>query len=394
MATLPADCDDLAMRLGLPVSVVSALSIIGWALIGVNVARSQPDLGSWSLVYFFTLITTGSWLAILLHELGHLLAGRLFGGRVKDLHIGSPPTGLHIPMGQAMLHLGVGFRGRVVWREPPRAQAKVLVYAAGPVANLAMVPILIVLPVPRAIAVGSALISGFIGLLNLLPFRHARSGLPSDGAHIFLPSVRRLSGLTLAERLQEEPDRAELDDAIERLLAGYRRGSFGVTTELAILAMLLRKAERIDELLDIHADMFEVEDPALPTEVNAVHTLVWYVLTVPRLPGQVIELATRRAEWVIEQGDAQLPRGAVLHTLALARLREGKAVEVEGLCAEGLATHPEPQHRATILATIALARHALRQDARTPLLAALELDAKAELVDEAVTSISVLEHPS
>jgi hypothetical protein len=78
-----------------------------------------------------------------------------------------------------------------------------------------------------------------------------------------------------------------------------------------------------------------------------------------------------------------MPRPAVEHSLALARLRQRRFAEVERLCAAGLAGDYGPDARATMLATVALARRALGQPHADLVAAAVSLSAHADLVAEA-----------
>src|SRR2546421_3889112 len=81
-------------------------------------------------------------------------------------------------------------------------------------------------------------------------------------------------------------------------------------------------------------------------------------------------------------------RDAAAHTLAVARLRQQRFTEAEQLCAGLLAaTATDPEHRATVLATIALARHGLETDAAEPLTQAQALAPDADLVCEATAAL-------
>jgi len=74
----------------------------------------------------------------------------------------------------------------------------------------------------------------------------------------------------------------------------------------------------------------------------------------------------------------------VLHSMAVARLRQGNFGVVEQLCQEGLARRElSPGDRATVLATVALARQALGQPWEALLAEATGLDPEADLVAEA-----------
>lgn len=70
----------------------------------------------------------------------------------------------------------------------------------------------------------------------------------------------------------------------------------------------------------------------------------------------------------------------------MARLRQGRFGEVEPLCAPGLASDVGPDDRATVLATIALARRALGQPHAGLLTEAIALSPDADLVAEAQRS--------
>jgi hypothetical protein len=98
--------------------------------------------------------------------------------------------------------------------------------------------------------------------------------------------------------------------------------------------------------------------------------------------------AASRVEWILGHypfavEGASMPRPAVEHTLALARLRQGRFEEVAQLCAAGLAGDYGPDSRATMLATVALARRALGQPHADLVADAVALSANADLVAEA-----------
>jgi len=100
------------------------------------------------------------------------------------------------------------------------------------------------------------------------------------------------------------------------------------------------------------------------------------------------DLAAGRIEWVIDHLDEEHPdRRTPLHkarrTLALARLRQRRPEEVQRLCSDALAAKLDADDRATVLATVAMARHALLLSGREQLDEALALDPNATLVGEA-----------
>jgi hypothetical protein len=105
------------------------------------------------------------------------------------------------------------------------------------------------------------------------------------------------------------------------------------------------------------------------------------VIVLPGLPADVIEQAAVRIERLVDRGDPE--QAAVLHSLAVARLRQGRFAEVEPLCAEALESDLTPEERATVLATVALARRALGHSYAEPLAQAVALAPDADLVAEA-----------
>jgi hypothetical protein len=116
------------------------------------------------------------------------------------------------------------------------------------------------------------------------------------------------------------------------------------------------------------------------------------VLLAGDVSGDVADLAAGRAEWVLghvqkERSDKRLPLYAAKETLALARLRQGRPADVRGLCRDALAADRDPDDRATGLALVALARHALLLDGRAQLDEARALDPDAALVGEAARTL-------
>jgi hypothetical protein len=150
-----------------------------------------------------------------------------------------------------------------------------------------------------------------------------------------------------------------------------------------------------DALLRLYAQQWLL--PRWPeTEfVNIVHALSWKVVARPDVPARLADLAGTRVEWVLEhldKGDEKVrprPRD-VRHTLAVVRLRQGQPADVRRLCADALAADLDRDDRATVLATMAMAKHQLYllASARQALGEALALDPNAELVPEAVSVLS------
>jgi hypothetical protein len=121
---------------------------------------------------------------------------------------------------------------------------------------------------------------------------------------------------------------------------------------------------------------------------HIVHVLSWKLLASGDLPAATVDLAASRIEWVIDHLDKEHPEQRTLlrnvrHSLALARLRQRRPQDVQRLCADALAADMAPDDRATVLATVAMAKHALLLSGRQHLDEALALDPDAELVSEA-----------
>jgi hypothetical protein len=225
---------------------------------------------------------------------------------------------------------------------------------AGAVADLALAAIVLAASaklasghVERPLVIAAVLGLGLPGLTALLPYR-SRSRRLSDGAQLF--ELR-------ADVDAPTPDR-------------------------------LRRAGRIGELLELHAGFRVPDGPDAVEQARLLHSVEYYVLLVPGLSPQMIDQAARRVHWVIanypfDADNGSLPRSAVEHTMALARLRQGRFEEVEPWCASSLAGDLRREDRATVLATIAMARRALGQPYEELLTEAVALSPQADLVPEA-----------
>jgi len=88
------------------------------------------------------------------------------------------------------------------------------------------------------------------------------------------------------------------------------------------------------------------------------------------------------------EAEARTERGNARHTLAVARLRQGRPEAVGPLCADALAASLPPATRATVLATAALGRHGIGLPGGSQLAEALALDPAAALVGEAAAALA------
>jgi hypothetical protein len=177
----------------------------------------------------------------------------------------------------------------------------------------------------------------------------------------------------------------------ETLLRAFRDGDPAARLSVGDIAVMLRRQGRIGDLLDVHAGFGAPAGGNWRAQARSLHDVEYHLLCVPGLPPAVIDEAAVRARWLMDnypfkaKEDSQL-RSAMEHTLALARLRQGKFGEVEPLCEPGLAADVGPDNRATLLATLVIARRALGQPHADLLAEAVALSPDADLVAEARSS--------
>jgi hypothetical protein len=174
----------------------------------------------------------------------------------------------------------------------------------------------------------------------------------------------------------------------EAALRAFRRGDPGALLGAGCIAGLLRRQGRTGELLELHAGFGRPAGPYALNQARSLECVEYHVLLEPGLPPEVLGEAASRVEWIAaryprEQQEDPVLHAALEHTLALARLRQGRFVEVEPLCAPSLAVDAGPDIRATVLATVALARRALGQPHADLLAKAVALSPDADLVAEA-----------
>ena len=171
------------------------------------------------------VVLGGSWIALLLHELGHAFAAAALGVRIWGVRLCAGPTLLRGTVGECRVHLAllpflgavhlldedacaIGYRDIVAgrWRFEwgPQAWRAPIISAAGGISNLFGVLLLGAWwdwlgqpPVGTLLSdvVIFAMASNFAGYLNLLP------GFRSDGTHL-------LAHLGAAARFRQAPARA------------------------------------------------------------------------------------------------------------------------------------------------------------------------------------------
>lgn len=316
--------------------------------------------------------------AVVVHELGHLLACLAVGAQVRSFQVGSGRAGIRFRVRGVRVALDWPGGGRVTYTGARSAWRRMVITLSGSLANLTVAGLALALSARAGSAPGYilGLGSGAIGLGSILPYQ-LRSGELSDGARLFRV-------------------RASLRVDIEGTLAAFRAGGDSARVRAGSIARLLLRSGRFTELLELHTGFGMPAGPQARLLTRALHAIEDSLLCIPGLDAGVIDEAASRVQWILgtypfselDTWDSGLPRPAVLHTLALARLRQGRHDEVEPLCTPGLAADFGPAARATLLATVALARRALGQPYQDLLDQALRIASDADLVAEAARLLS------
>jgi hypothetical protein len=221
-----------------------------------------------------------------------------------------------------------------------------------------------------------------MALAAIIVSREAR-GLPDEDIHATAATLPALDdGLEVMAASLKATLRPEA------LLRAFREGDPAARLGAGDIAVMLRRQGRIGELLELHAGFGAPAGRHWRAQARSLHAVEYSLLCVPGLPPEVIDEAAVRTRWLVDsypfkaQEDSGL-QPAMEHSLALARLRQGRFGEVEPLCASGLAADFGPDNRATVLATIVIARRALGQAHADLLAEALALSPGADLVAEA-----------
>jgi hypothetical protein len=319
--------------------------------------------------------------ALVIHELGHYIAGRLLGAPVQAMQIGAPPALASFCVGGTRVDLGLSISGRVKWDREPPAGRRWIATLAGPLANLVTAPLPLVLPLPGAIRYAAALVFAVAGTANLMPVRLA-PGKTNDGLTLLTLRARSRCQREL-RLLVAHPDWPSRPETADIVLRGCRLDIPAALARRFSAAAPLRQAGRTRELLWLHQLPLDLPDSPPPTLAGALHHMEWQIVALPDVPLADANLAGWRMAWVLKHC-APEDQAAVWHTLAVVRLRQNLCGEVEPLCADALAAELEPSQRACVLATVAIARHALGASGREVLDEALSLDPEADLVAEAV----------
>jgi Peptidase family M50 len=330
----------------------------------------------------------GAYIAgMVVHELGHALAARKVGSAVTEVQFGGHLLKFHVR--GVLVTVGPGFGGHVI--SPSRhlsARQRAAVLLAGPLANLLVAPLSLLLPIPRWEAGYIAVCVLASALRDLVPDGDFGADSQSDGTRLALV---RLSARAEAEvrALLANPDWLHRPGAADTLINGFR---LDVPEAVKCLKELSHQPDR---LLPLYLQEWTLPGKPEADVLHIVDVLTWKVLITGPLPAETADLAARRAEWVLDHlpedsKDKRITPDRVRPTLALARLRQGRTGEVNRLCTASLAADLKPSERASTLALVAMAKHArlLSATGRAALDDALALDPGAPLVAEAAAALS------
>jgi Peptidase family M50 len=361
----------------LPTLAYLAVFFGGQWLLGINIPQ---HLDNSATVAYVGWLLTAFIVGTVAHELGHALAVRLAGGEVLGITLGGKLASVTFRLGTVPVSVGLGVGGSVNFRGHRLSAARrAAISAAGPAASVLVEALCLLLPVPRWEAFVLALAVLASAAQDLAP-GHVSDGT-TDGYKL-LQTRARLRADAEVRRLLSDPGWQDAPNAADILINGFR-------LDVPEAEDCLRElGKQPDALLRLYLKPWTLPDQPEADVTHIVHVLSWKLLASGDLPAATVDLAACRIEWVIdhldkEHPDTRSPLRNVLHTLALARLRQRRPQEVQRLCAGALAADIDPDDRATVLATVAMARHALLLSGRQQLDEALALDPDAELVSEA-----------
>jgi len=150
--------------------------------------HDRHDPRAWDMTFYWF----GGFLQVLIHEMGHLTAVLAVGYAPSVFEAG--PLAIQFQAGPPTLALNGNWAtwlyGRVEFVRSGPARAKdVAVAASGPLANLAVLAGLLLMPRMGGAFLelflrNSGIIAGIIGFANLLPLPRARDGFATDGRQI------------------------------------------------------------------------------------------------------------------------------------------------------------------------------------------------------------------
>ncbi len=335
------------------------------------------------LLEIVAVIVVGTLITLEADALGSLLAALLVRARILEFRLGPARPAIRFRIRRAQVSLGLPF-GHWMEHGPAPTGRRVVFLLAGPVANLVLAGVVVAVPVSSAMASSLAVLCVARALEALAPTR-AKNGQLSAGAQLLeirphgqhAKILRDLKDFGASRDIAaHSPERAG------RVLAAYQEGVPIARANAHLLAMMLRREGRIAELMELHEQLPALTDADDEAQAAALAELEWTVMTVPGVPVAEADRAAGRLEQLprLSRPDRHL---SMVTALALARLRQGRFADVEPLCTDSLAGELEPDKRARVLATVILARRALRQPYQDLLAEAVSISTDDDLVAEA-----------
>lgn len=190
--------------------------------------------------------------------------------------------------------------------------------------------------------------------------------------------------------LADNPTASEAGEMADRWLAAFGQRRPGTLESAPAAARVLRRLARTDELVKLQEDYPEPTGHlARPVTAAGAAGIAWEVVAEPGVPAQTVAATAAGLQRLLDtyefRGQQAGPhKEAVRHALAVARLRQNRPREVPSLCVRELARKDlTDTERASVLATLVLARQQLGQPYRDLLEQARALDPDADLVAEA-----------
>src|ERR1700733_9460338 len=136
------------------------------------------------------VLVAAALVAVVAHELGHLLACLAVGVKVKAFRLGDERYAIRFRVQTVQVSLGLPYKGRVEHDGAASVGRRAVITLAGSLVDLALAGLALGAAMApsgqpaRPLAVAVALGFAVIGLTGLLPYR-SRSGRLSDGARLF-----------------------------------------------------------------------------------------------------------------------------------------------------------------------------------------------------------------
>ena len=340
----------------------SARQALLWALIGVlwvipsavgtvPWSRTVGDLARYAVV--LAVVVVG-------HELGHALAGRMFGYRIFEISVGVGPELIDATIGRTHLVVRpLPLAGHTMLATTrPRASRvpELLVSLAGPFTNLVMLAIALTRDLADPWTSALALVNGYVLIVNLLPIqvknplgvafsdgRRALDALDADDRALVDLAAAGYVGEAYVRRTRGDHAGALRWD--EEGLAAYPGNPLLAGDAAVAMIQLERYAEARAVLLRV------LERDDLPPPSRAVHrnNLAWADLMLGD-PALLPEALASSAEAI-----GLLPGVAALQgTRGFALIEQGAIADGLALSRKAYRSHSSPESRAASACVVAI----------------------------------------